>query len=271
MKAETIMRAVPLTAIFFAAVLTGCSEEPRVDMTGTAAKLAKTIAAEGDHVDVPQLSDWIIKETRDFELVDIRDQDDFQEGHIEGARNIPLAALFSEDALQGLPPGRKVVVYSNGTAHAAQAALLLRLAEREAYALLGGYNYWRAYLNDPAAAGVAEMDPVSKAKYQAVACYFEGDYLADAGLVPRSPVGSTGSSQGEGGSGGAADALGLGLGLGSEKVKSMDLDKDDGKSETAEALGLGLGLGGEAAKALQEEAGKSEGGSTRGLIIRAEC
>ena len=210
-----------LAGMLASSLLVGCSDEPTMDRVGMAASLAQVIATEQDHVTVPELADWIIKDQRDYELIDIRERADFHAGHIDGARHIPLAALMSNDALATLPAGRRVVVYSNGTAHAAQAAVLLRLIERDAYALLGGYNYWQAYLKDPESAGVAEMDPVRRAQYQAVACYFEGDYVADSGLIPK---GAPTSAQA--GATSAAARLGawsrIGFGQGSRQSKSSD-------------------------------------------------
>ena len=242
--------------------LAGCAEEPRTDLVGEANELAKVIAAEQDHVSVPELSDWIIKEKGDFILVDIREESDFTAGHIRTARHIPLATLVSDASLEALPEGSKVVVYSNGTAHGHAAALLLRLVDREAYALLGGYNYWQAYLNDPVAAGVAEMDPAERAEYQAVACYFEGDYVADAGLVPKGAGAGTPAAGGEEETAAAGDdlGLGLGLGLGSEEVRESRAEESAG-SGGGDALGLGLGLGGD----------EKEEKSTRKLLIKAEC
>jgi rhodanese-related sulfurtransferase len=267
------MRIVPIALTLIAGLSAGCAEQAEVDMRGTAAALAKTIAAERDHVTVAELSDWIIKDRRDFELLDIRDQADFGVDHIAGARHVPLAALMSDAALAGLPPGRKVVVYSNGTAHAAQAALLLRLVDREAYALLGGFNHWRAYLHDPDSAGVAEMDPAQRAQYQAVACFFEGDYVADAGLAaPDAPVQADPEDPVAGGS----DPLGLGLdlGLGTDAVKDMGQGgRPDVPPASSDPLGLGLdlGLGGEAAGSLQQGGQAKPPGSAAKLLIRAEC
>lgn len=267
-------RTVPLAAgLLFAGLLVGCTEQAEMDRVGVAAELAQAIAAEQDHVTVPELADWIIKDQRDYELIDIRERAEFHAGHIDGARHIPLAALMSDDALATLPPERKVVIYSNGTAHAAQAAVLLRLIERDAYALLGGYNYWHAYLKDPESAGVAEMDPVQRAHYQAVACYFEGDYVAASGLTPKvvNPV----SAQTKTAPPAAADPLGLGLGLGlgspevqaSQKAATSPPPEDDPLG-----LGLGLGLGSDEVKALQREKPvKKESGSAKRLLIKAEC
>ena len=69
------------------------AEQPQMDLPGRAAALAKTIAAEQDHVTVAELSDWIIKDQRDYELVDIRDKADFDAGHIQGARACPAGRV----------------------------------------------------------------------------------------------------------------------------------------------------------------------------------
>ena len=252
--------------------ISACTGDAQTDLSTRAASLAQMAAAGDDHVTVQELSDWLIKDRRDFELVDIRETREFDVAHIEGARHIPLAALLSEQALSSLPVGRTIVVYSNGSAHAAQAALLLRLAGREALALLGGYNYWHAYLNDPEKAGVAEMDAAQRAQYQAVACYFAGEYLADAGLVPESgriaaPTTSSAAQQT-----GNADALGLGLGLGSDQVQQLELPSTapGPATEQADPLGLGLGLGSDKVKAITPPK-KTGPDKTRKLLIHAEC
>ena len=263
-------KLMSVAIVSVAILLAGCSDEAAMDRAGTAASLAQIIASEQDHVTVPELADWIIKDQRDYELIDIRERSEFHAGHIDGARHIPLAALMSDDALATLPVGRKVVVYSNGTAHAAQAAILLRLIERDGYALLGGYNYWQAYLKDPESAGVAEMDPVRRAEYQAVACYFEGEYVAESGLMPKGmPRRASAESKP------AADplGLGLGLGLGSDEIRdSQSKAESSAPADDPLGLGLGLGLGSEKVRALKrEEPKKKEEGTAKRLLIKAEC
>lgn len=252
--------------------VSACTGDAQTDLSTRAASLARMVAAGDDHVTVQELSDWLIKDRRDFELVDIRETQEFDVAHIEGARHIPLAALLSEQALSSLPVGRTIVVYSNGSAHAAQAALLLRLAGREALALLGGYNYWHAYLNDPEKAGVAEMDAAQRAQYQAVACYFAGDYVATAGLLPKggevAPATTSSAEQQRDNT----DALGLGLGLGSDQVQQLELPTatPGPATEQADPLGLGLGLGSDEVKAITPPK-KTEPDTTRKLLIHAEC
>lgn len=272
------MRLPLLLTSLLVLVASGCSDDTQTELSTKAAGLAQLVAAGDDHVTVQELTDWLIKDQRDFELVDIRDKEDFDAAHIEGARHIPLASLLAEQSLSSLPAGRKIVVYSNGSAHAAQAALLLRLADREGLALLGGYNYWHAYLNDPDKAGVAEMDAAQRAQYQAVACYFAGQYLADAGLVPKGGEVAPTTSSSTATESDTADALGLGLGLGSEEVQQQQpSSKDSGSTEgqaDALGLGLGLGLGSDEVKSAAEpepETEKAEPGETQRLLIRAEC
>ena len=251
-------------------LLLGCQDKPQVDRQGLADSLARVIAEERDHLSVEQLSDWIIKDQRDYELVDIRDKAEYEQDRIRGARHIPLSMLMSDDSLASLPVGRKVVVYSNGTAHAAQAALLLRLVERDAYALLGGFNYWQAYSKDPQSAGVAEMDAAKQARYRAVSCFFEGEYVAEAGLqVQAASQTATAPAVAEA----EADPLGLGLGLGSEEVREMGLEAGTTApgEQSEDPLGLGLGLGGEAAEALRQDKAAKPPGSVRKLLIKAEC
>ena len=256
-----------LTVVLTLLLLSGCSDSTPLDTGNTAAALAQRSAAGEDHVTAAELANRLIKDQRDFELIDIRDEQDFTSSHIDGARHIPLARLLSADALASLPAGRTVVVYSNGSAHAAQAALLLQLTGRDALALLGGYNYWQAYLHDPEKAGVAEMDSAERARYQAVSCYFAGEYVADAGLLPAGGAQAPAPAAEQ-----EADPLGLGLGLGTEQVQKMDLQDSTPTAAEADPLGLGLGLG------LGEEAGKSVSepdappqGETQRLLINAEC
>ena len=248
-----------ITSLAAALIVAGCSEAPSLDRTSAAAALAKTIADGEDHVSVPELADWLIKDQRDFVLVDVRDTADFEAGHIEGAVNLPLARLMSESALSTLPSGQKVVVYSNGTGHAAQAALLLRLVQRDGYALLGGYNYWQAYLHDPEAAGVAEMDPHQRATYQAVACRFAGDYVAASGLTPEGSAGVVAPPPAT-----APDPLGLGLGLG---LGTPAVQQPAPPQPAADplGLGLGLGLGSDEVKDRQQKPSRGK------LLIKAEC
>lgn len=86
----------------------------------------------------------------DVVVVDVRPEEEFAAGHIEGARSIPLEEL--ERRLAELPPDQEVVAYCRGPfcAYAHEAVRRLADAGRSARRLESGWPEWR--LADGAAA-----------------------------------------------------------------------------------------------------------------------
>lgn len=205
-------------------------------------RAARAIVRAEDRVAAPELADLLISDRSSVTVLDLRPQTDFEAGHIEGARHGELTELLSPDGRAAVVDGSRLVLVSADGSHAAQAAALLRVAGIHAEALDGGYAAWRRLMEDadegvPVDAAAAR----AKAKRQAVACWFEGDYVAAAGLAvkqdevrpatggfvpPLEPASPTHAE--------AVDPLGLGLGT-------------PGTAPAADPLGLGLGpTGGEA-------------------------
>lgn len=86
----------------------------------------------------------------DVVVIDVRPEEEFAAGHIEGARSIPLEEL--ERRLAELPPDREVVAYCRGPfcAYAHQAVRRLSDAGRSARRLEGGWPEWSlASKSDP--------------------------------------------------------------------------------------------------------------------------
>jgi rhodanese-related sulfurtransferase/DNA-binding HxlR family transcriptional regulator len=79
----------------------------------------------------------------DVVLVDVRPGEEFEAGHIDGARSIPLAEL--EGRLAELPADREVVAYCRGPfcAYAHEAVRRLQAAGRPARRLQEGWPEWR--------------------------------------------------------------------------------------------------------------------------------
>ena len=79
----------------------------------------------------------------DVVLVDVRPAEEFEAGHIEGARSIPLEEL--EQRLTELPADREVVAYCRGPfcAFAHEAVRRLHAAGRAAQRLEEGWPEWR--------------------------------------------------------------------------------------------------------------------------------
>jgi rhodanese-related sulfurtransferase/DNA-binding HxlR family transcriptional regulator len=78
----------------------------------------------------------------DVVVVDVRPQEEFDAGHIEGARSIPLDELH--ERLAELPPDQEVVAYCRGPfcAYAHEAVRMLDSRGRRARRLKGGWPEW---------------------------------------------------------------------------------------------------------------------------------
>jgi rhodanese-related sulfurtransferase len=98
----------------------------------------------GDDVETIGREDLLERLTKgDVVLVDVRPQEEFEAGHIEGARSIPLPEL--ECRLAELPRDQEVVAYCRGPfcAYAHEAVRQLGDAGRTARRLEGGWPEWR--------------------------------------------------------------------------------------------------------------------------------
>ncbi len=114
----------------------------------SAARLAEVDRAARDYLgdDVEAIGrDELLARLRrgDAVLVDVRPREEFEAGHIEGARSIPIDEL--EHRLAELPADREVVAYCRGPycAYAHEAVRRLRAAGRDARRLDEGWPEWR--------------------------------------------------------------------------------------------------------------------------------
>jgi rhodanese-related sulfurtransferase/predicted transcriptional regulator len=87
----------------------------------------------------------------DVVLVDVRPAEEYEAGHIDGARSIPLAEL--ERRLAELPPNAEIVAYCRGPfcAYAHEAVRQLRAGGRTARRLTEGWPEWRLAAKSEAA------------------------------------------------------------------------------------------------------------------------
>ena len=114
----------------------------------SAARLAEVERAAHDYVgeDVDTIGREDLRERLmrgDVVLVDVRPEQEYEAGHIEGARSIPLEEL--ERRLAELPPDAEVVAYCRGPfcAYAHEAVRRLRAEGRSARRLSDGWPEWR--------------------------------------------------------------------------------------------------------------------------------
>ncbi|UTI64352.1 metalloregulator ArsR/SmtB family transcription factor [Paraconexibacter antarcticus] len=98
----------------------------------------------GDEVDAIGRDELIARlRAGDVVLIDVRPIEEYEAGHIEGARSIPIEEL--ESRLAELPADREVVAYCRGPfcAYAHQAVRRLQADGRQARRLQDGWPEWR--------------------------------------------------------------------------------------------------------------------------------
>ena len=79
-------------------------------------------------------------ESGQADLIDVREPYEFEAGHIDGARHVPLPDLA--EFAQGLDPGRTVVFVCRVGGRSAMATDAFRRAGFDAYNLAGGMLGW---------------------------------------------------------------------------------------------------------------------------------
>ena len=140
--------------------------------TVDAKELARVVEGEVDHVNAETLADWIIQGKADFRLIDLRTEAEFAGYHIPGAENVALTALPE----YGLAKTEKIVLYSEGGIHSAQAWFLLKARGYPgAYMLRGGLEEWKDRVLFPKPAeNPTPAQTVEFAKMREVSRFFGG-------------------------------------------------------------------------------------------------
>ncbi|MEP7116887.1 MAG: rhodanese-like domain-containing protein, partial [Acidobacteriota bacterium] len=111
------------------------------------AEVAIGHAAPGDASDtIPQITAAELASrlaAGTVDVIDVRNGAEWREGHIAGARHVPLGYLA--DQFADLPGGKPLVLHCrSGSRSAVAASLLRRLGRREVVNLVGGLEAWRA-------------------------------------------------------------------------------------------------------------------------------
>ncbi len=135
-------------------------------------ELALIVESKVDHITVDDLADWLIQGRADFRLVDINEEKEFNDYHIPNAENIKMTSLLDG----GLGKNEKIILYSTGGIHAAQAWMLLKANGYDnSYTILGGLDAWKDRILFPSLpAGSSAIDSINFEKLKAVSRYFGG-------------------------------------------------------------------------------------------------
>lgn len=135
-------------------------------------ELSILVEKELDHVNVELLADWIIKGKADYRLIDIRSEKEFSDYNIPTSENIPMSQLNNS----GLMRNEKIILYSEGGIHSAQAWFLLKAKDyKNVYMLRGGLEEWKDQILFPAITGIDDsLKPGKTAKIREVSKFFGG-------------------------------------------------------------------------------------------------
>ncbi len=138
-----------------------------------------------DKISVADLADWIIKDKSDFELVDLRSEEKFNEYSIPNAQCIPLAQLPASELLRN----QKIIFYSDDDIKASQAWFILKSrGYKGVYILNGGLNEWKDKILFPKAPVNGSKEELAQfEKMKEVAKYFGGQAQTDSSFAETKP------------------------------------------------------------------------------------
>jgi glyoxylase-like metal-dependent hydrolase (beta-lactamase superfamily II)/rhodanese-related sulfurtransferase len=125
---------------------THITEALRTNMTGgkTVAQMLAEAAAIVPFMSLAELKACIESNKCDFTLLDVRERDAFEEGHVQGARHLPRGQLELRVNQELTDPTRRILVYCEfGRVSTLATATLRQMGFRGAVALDGGMKAWR--------------------------------------------------------------------------------------------------------------------------------
>ena len=143
--------------------------------------IALSTVGNADKVLVTDLADWIIKGKSDFELVDLRSEEKYNEYTIPGSQCIPLPQISSSELLRN----QKIVLFSDDDVASSQAWFILKSKNyKGVYILDGGLDAWKEKVLFPKAPLNGSKDKlVQFEKMKEVAKYFGGQAQTDSSIT----------------------------------------------------------------------------------------
>lgn len=170
----SIERRLAVVAMVLGTIaLLGGTPNPKSRVTVDLRHLAIDVEKEVDHVTVNELADWLIHGKMDYRLLDLRSVREYEEYHIPNAEHVEVGELFDHH----LRKNEKIILYSDGGIHSAQAWFLLKAQGYPGvYLLRGGLEEWKdsvLFPRIPEHPSNDELAAFEKAKY--VSRYFGGE------------------------------------------------------------------------------------------------
>ncbi|MBI5217076.1 MAG: rhodanese-like domain-containing protein [Ignavibacteriae bacterium] len=146
-------------------------------------ELGLLVEKETDHISVEELADWLIQGKADSRLIDVRSEKEFAEYHIPSAENIPVGSLFDAELMRN----EKLLLYSEGGIHAAQAWFLLKAQQfKHVYILRDGLAEWKDKILFPSISDSASSEEtLAFEKRKFVSNYFGGTPMSGTSSVSQ--------------------------------------------------------------------------------------
>jgi len=182
----TLNERLAVAAVALGALALFAAPYPGSRVTLDARELALVVGTEVDHVEAPELAAWIIESRADYQLVDLRTETEYADYHIPTALNIPLSVLT--DA--GLGRQEKIVLYSEGGIHSAQAWMLLKaMGHKSVYMLKGGLDEWKDQVVFPVVAdNPTPADRARDERLRSMSAFFGGEPRSEAAAAAGEAV-----------------------------------------------------------------------------------
>jgi len=177
----TLNQKLALAAVALGAVALFAAPYPGSKVTLDARELALVVGTEADHVEAPELATWIIENRADYRLVDLRTEREFAVYSIPTAVNIPMSVLPEA----GLGRQEKIVLYSEGGIHSAQAWMLLKAqGHKSVYMLKGGLDEWKDQVVFPVVAdNPTPAERTRDERLKSISAYFGGQPRSAAAVA----------------------------------------------------------------------------------------
>jgi rhodanese-related sulfurtransferase len=159
-----------------------------------AKQLLNEIQLQNHIISIDEMANALINNDPEYQLIDLRSEEEFKEFSIPGAMNIPFDKLFTQEFIPYIDQvARKNVFYSNGTTLSSEAWMLTKQKGiQNNYILIGGLNNWYATIlnpQEPKSTEGEEAFDAYKARLGAKQ-FFTGEGAASAAssIQPKKPV-----------------------------------------------------------------------------------
>jgi rhodanese-related sulfurtransferase len=148
--------------------------------------LALSTVKNSDKINPIELADWIIQGKADYTLVDLRNEDQYNQYFIPTAINIPLPQLPESDLLRN----QKIILYADDDVNSAQAWFILKSQGfKGVYILDGSLKSWNEEVLFPKLSSNASKDEIAQfEKVKEMSQYFGGQAQTDSTQVSETKV-----------------------------------------------------------------------------------